>query len=252
MITTQLQPWAQMAPLIVDNLTVSAVSTLGQQGGKRLLAPVSLTLTRGELVGIIGESGSGKSLLAKALMGEAPPGYRLEGQVSCDQQQLALAAQDSRVLDPLRRVLQQLRRRLPAGHNDSHIAGAGLDAKLCQYFPHQLSGGMAKRVLFAQAQLQQRQWLIADEPCTGLDVKAADKLYQQLRALADDGRGVLAISHNLRQLVNVADRLVVLKSGQLVEIIRPQAIFMGQASAYTMALWHALPENSRRLNAKVA
>lgn len=225
--------------LNVTDLGVQAVS------GQWLLQPLSFSLQPGQIMGVIGGSGSGKSILADAMMGVVPRGFRRQGEMSLPHTDMALAAQSAAVLDPLRRVATQIRRRLADayGQNSSMMALARLPQQVGHCYPLELSGGMAKQALLTLAEVQQRPYLIADEPCCGLDPAATTHLYQHLRQLADEGRGIIVISHNLRALCQVADHLLVLRDGELVEQTTPMALASGQVSDYSRALWQSLPEN---------
>lgn len=206
-------------------------------------------MQRGEIVGVIGESGSGKSILAHALLGQVPAGYCRHGEVKATGT-LALSAQSAAVFDPLKTVGQHLARwradfayalrgvhalREAHTNDNSDIAGC---------YRHQLSGGMAKQACLAQAQVQSPAFIVADEPCAGLDEAQAETMYRQLRETArTEHQGMVIISHNLRQLLRWADRIVVLRDGRLVEVTTPSAMMDGQCHAYSQALWQALPEN---------
>ncbi|WP_223295962.1 ATP-binding cassette domain-containing protein [Shewanella sediminis] len=221
-----------------------------------LLAPLSFELTAGQLTGVIGASGSGKSLLAQALLGSVPRGFTLSGEVSLPQdQRVALSAQSASVLDPLRTVISQLKRRVSpgAGKRTSQLQRVNISRKIAACYPHQLSGGMAKKALLAQATWQQTDFVVADEPCCGLDTSSATELYRYLAKLAaQERRGVLVISHNLKHLLTVADDILVLKEGQLVEKTTPEKILKGLCAPYTYALWQAIPGNWGRTDAAVA
>lgn len=221
-----------------------------------LLSPLSFELTAGQLTGVIGASGSGKSLLAQALLGSVPRGFTLSGEVSLPQgQRVALSAQSASVLDPLRRVISQLMRRVSPemGNTTAQLPKVKINRKIAACYPHQLSGGMAKKALLAQATWQQTDFIVADEPCCGLDTPSATKLYRYLAQLAsEEHRGVLVISHNLKHLLTVADDILVLKEGHLVEKTTPDKILKGLCTPYTYALWQAIPGNWERTDAAVA
>ncbi len=220
-----------------------------------LLSPLSFELMPGKLTGVIGASGSGKSLLAQALLGSSPKGFKLSGDVSLPRgQRIALSAQSATVLDPLRRVISQLMRRasLSAGRGDG-LSKVEISRQIAVSYPHQLSGGMAKKALLAQATWQQTEFVVADEPCCGLDSANVIALYQHLAQLASsERRGVLVISHNLKQLLTVADDILVMKEGRLVEKTTPDKILKGLCAPYTHALWQAIPCNWERSDAAVA
>ncbi len=228
----------------VSLLKVNGLSIHSEE--MNLLSPLSFELTAGQLTGVIGASGSGKSLLAQALLGSAPRGFTLSGEVSLPQgKRVALSAQSASVLDPLRTVISQLMRRLSPGTSKRN-APLPVSRKIAACYPHQLSGGMTKKALLAQASWQQTAFIVADEPCCGLDAFSATELYRYLAKLAsEERRGVLVISHNLKHLLTVADDILVLKEGRLVEKTTPEKIFMGLCAPYTYALWQAIPGNWR-------
>ncbi|MCL1061684.1 ATP-binding cassette domain-containing protein [Shewanella benthica] len=247
-----------------------------------LLSPISFELKPGKIMGVIGASGSGKSLLASAILGDIPKGFSRGGKVTFSTEGLAnsddsfasvasvaLAAQSATVLDPLRTVLTQLLRRVKlttqrkAESTQSALLKTTLNTQsqytqlinrqIARCYPHQLSGGMAKKALLAQASWQQTDYILADEPCCGLDSQSAQDIYAHLSYLAkQETRGVLVISHNLKQLLSVADEILVLQEGQLVERTTPDKILSGMSHPYTQALWQAIPANWHKEKVKYA
>ncbi|GIU19775.1 MULTISPECIES: ATP-binding cassette domain-containing protein [unclassified Shewanella] len=220
-----------------------------------LLSPLSFSITKGEVLGVVGASGSGKSLLAQALLGQVPEGFSLSGQVIyAAGDRRVLAAQSASVLDPLRRISSQLNyalKRVPKGATRKQRFPLAADISRC--YRHQLSGGMAKRVLLAQACWQASEIMIADEPCCGLDTQSAEAIYQHLAYLArSENVAVMVISHNLRHLLTVADRILVLRDGKMVEITTSANIRSGACHSYTQSLWAALPEHWGQLDANAA
>lgn len=234
--------------LTVDKLSI-------QSEDISLLSPLSFSIVKGEVLGVVGASGSGKSLLAQALLGQVPDGFNLAGQVlyRCGDRRV-LAAQSASVLDPLRRIKSQLSyalSRVPKGKKRNKPFPLSADITAC--YRHQLSGGMAKRALLAQACWQASEIMIADEPCCGLDHQAAEGIYQHLAYLARTERvAVMVISHNLRQLLQVADRILVLRDGELVEITTSDNVRAGACDSYTQSLWAAMPEHWGLSNASAA
>ncbi len=229
-------------------LQVKQLAIVNQSANQYLLQPISFSLEPGEILGVIGESGSGKSLLAHAMLGQVPLGFKLQGEIQATGS-LALSAQSASVFDPIKSVKQHLSRWL--GRDTKHVQSSvadwdmwGIDREIAVSYRHQLSGGMAKRACLAQALVQSPNYVLADEPCAGLDEVGAERTYRQLRDKVDGEQlGLLVISHNLRQLLHWADRILVMRNGQLLDVTTPEAIKQGKCHIYSYALWQALPEN---------
>jgi dipeptide transport system ATP-binding protein len=241
---------------------------------------VDLTIDEGEVVGIVGESGSGKSVMALSLLGliDFPgrvgarrmtfAGHDLRGISDRERRELvgkdiAMIFQDPLAsLDPCYTVAHQLMEALAVhGTNleraDRAVrraralellqqveipdAAARLDA-----YPHQLSGGMAQRVMIAMAISCQPRLLIADEPTTALDVTVqAQVLDLLLRIQSETRMGLILITHDLAIVAETADRVIVMYAGQQVETGPLPEVFETPAHPYTQALLAALPENNR-------
>lgn len=235
---------------------------------------LDVSVDQGEMVAVIGASGAGKTLLAHALLGILPPNAVVEGALlfrgtpltqerleTLRGRHITLVPQSISALDPLMRVGTLVRRsaRL-AGHDRreaERLASAalqrhGLAAGVAELYPHQLSGGMARRVLLAAATVGGADMVIADEPTPGLDVPVALEVLADLRRLADEGRAVLIITHDLGLALPVVDRVVVMQDGRTVDEA-PRAAFAGDGEslghAYSRALWRALPQNGMHTDA---
>lgn len=227
------------------------ITGLGLQAGERaLVSGLDLALRPGELVALVGASGAGKSLSARACLGLLPPGlrhaagtieinvgdvvHRLTGAPSDAAALRALRGralgwlpQDSRgSLNPVWSVGAQLRRALrhagrPAGPEavEALLLEAGLrePARVAQAYAHALSGGMAQRVALALALAGRPPLLLADEPTTGLDSTVQAAVMASLRARVDAGLGLLFITHDLGLVRAYADRLLILDAGRVVE-----------------------------------
>lgn len=221
---------------------------------------VNLSLQSGEILAVVGASGSGKSLLAHAVLGILPYNAMTSGEMryrgelldAALQEQLrgremALIPQSVTYLDPLMRVGREV-----CGLYGSPADMAAtfrrlhLEERVQRLYPFQLSGGMARRVLFSTAVITDASLIIADEPTPGMDVKSAVEALQLLRELADVGKGVLLITHDIDLAVEVADTVAVFYEGRTVDMA-PAAAFHGDGSElvhpYTKALYHALPQN---------
>ena len=123
----------------------------------------------------------------------------------------------------------------------------GLPEVAHKRYPHQLSGGMARRVLTAIATVSHADLLIADEPTSGLDPEVCGMALQHMRSLADAGKAMLVITHDLDAVRHVADRIVVMQAGRTVETVDAATFASGQAQhPFTRALYHALPQNGFR------
>jgi peptide/nickel transport system ATP-binding protein len=230
------------------------------------LRGLSFGIARGEVLALVGASGAGKSLLAHALFGILPPNAIVGGALSFDDaaldaeslsrhrgRRMGLVPQSPSHLDPLVRCGTQLRwaarrsgRRLDATDVTSVLERFGLGADAARAFPHQLSGGMARRVMLAIATIGEPDLIVADEPTSGLDRANAGGVLETLRRQADDAKGVLLVTHDLVQALPVADRVAILRDGQLVGI-EPASAFSGDGntlqSPYARSLWRAMPEN---------
>lgn len=251
-----------------------SVSFLRYEGALRrtllhTLSDVNLEVGGGQLVALIGASGGGKSLLAHALVGLLPPNAVEGGAMTFDGQPLdmrariakrgraiALVPQSIAALDPTMRVESQVmlaarRAGCPAQSviaiAEAAMSRYGLDAIARSCMPHQLSGGMARRVLLAIATVSDPSLVILDEPTNGLDPDNAAAALHYARQLADDGKAVVVITHDLPAVLPLADAVTLLRDGATVETA-PAAAFTGNGerlrSAYARKLWAALPGNS--------
>lgn len=251
--------------LEIDRLSVGFVRYAGwfRRIASEPLRDVSLRARPGEVVALVGASGAGKSLLAHAVLGILPPTAQVTGAMRWQGEPLtvarqrllrgrsvALVPQALTYLDPSARARRQVAWAAQAAGRSAATALAteelkryGLGAVAQRNFPHELSGGMARRVLTAMATVAQAQLLIADEPTTGLDAQASSQSLEYLRGLADQGRTVLVISHDLAALTAVADRFVVLDAGRCVESVEADDFMVGRVTeAYTRDLRRALPQ----------
>lgn len=252
--------------LAVEHLAVS-FAQYDRGLRRRTLTPVvdmSLTVPAGEVVAVVGASGAGKSLVGLAVMGLLPPNAEEAGRVMVQGREvdpagrrglagsvLALLPQSGAFLDPTARVGAQVRRAAelagrpdPEGELSRVLESRGLPPDTARRFPHELSGGMVRRLLFGIATIGRPALVFADEPTPGLHPESAAAVLADIRALADDGVAVVLVTHDVDQALTVADRLVVVRSGRTVEEARPEQ-FAGDGGAlvdpYSRELWRALP-----------
>ncbi|MHA0041960.1 ABC transporter permease subunit [Deinococcus sp. PEB2-63] len=215
------------APLAVQDVTV-------RLGGEVILSGVTLDVRRGEFLALIGPSGGGKSTLLRVLAGLLRPE---SGRVQIGTPP-ALVFQDYRLL-PWRTALRNVQ--LPADLG----AGGGLSAPEAlqlvgmeaygPYFPAQLSGGMRARVALARALAQSGDVLLLDEPFAALDALVRERFNAELRHLHEKtGRTTVLVTHSIREAVWLADRVAVLRGGQIVEVLDTRG--EGRVSAYTDGL----------------
>lgn len=233
-----------------------------EQTDLQVISNLHLTVYPGEIVAIAGASGSGKSLLASAILGILPKNATVHGHLhykgreltEAMQRQLrgteiALVPQSVTFLDPLMKVGRQAdghRRPRPVQRRQSLFGRLELPDQTQQLYPFQLSGGMARRVLVSTALITDAQLVIADEPTPGMSLEQAVEALRLFREMADDGRAVILITHDIDLAVEFADRVAVFYAGTTVEIT-PASDFKKGAGAlrhpYSRALWRALPQN---------
>jgi oligopeptide/dipeptide ABC transporter ATP-binding protein len=254
------------APLLeVSELKVSFET---EDGTVRAVDGVSFSVGAGEVVAVVGESGSGKSVTSMTLMGlTRGPNARFEGTATFQGHDLIAAseAELQRIrggdiamvfqdpmssLDPVYRVGAQIVEQIRA-HDDEISKAAALDravelmervgvpharARLRSY-PHEFSGGMRQRVMIAMALSCSPKLLIADEPTTALDVTIQAQILEELRQLrAETGAGIILVTHDLGVVADIADRVVVMYAGRVVEQGTLDELFYDPQHPYTWGL----------------
>ena len=235
---------------------------------------VSLSVGRGEIVGLVGESGCGKSTLANAVMGLLPGSATVSGSVLLDGRELvglddeelrslrgdavSMVFQDPATsLDPIwpvgDQVAETIRAHRAVSRRDARteavrlMTEVGIPAAAERYAdpPHRLSGGMRQRIVIAAALANSPQVLLADEPTTALDVTIQAQILALIGSLREQrGTAVLLITHDLGVVAQVCDRVGVMYAGQLVEVGTAQELFDHPQHPYTRALLAALPSAS--------
>ncbi|MEU0167993.1 dipeptide/oligopeptide/nickel ABC transporter permease/ATP-binding protein [Streptomyces iakyrus] len=241
--------------LAVENL---AIGFDGRHGGVDVVDGVSFEVHPGEVLGLVGESGCGKSLTALAVMGLQPKGARVRGRVRFRQRDLlaepmrvrrgllghemAMIYQDAlSSLNPAMTIRAQLKqvvrrggRRAPA----ELLTMVGLDPeRTLRSYPHELSGGQRQRVLIAMALSRDPKLIVADEPTTALDVTVQAQVVELLLRLREElGFALILVSHDLALVADVTDRVVVMYGGQIVETGVTADLVEAPAHHYTRGL----------------
>lgn len=233
----------------------------------RPIRDLSLTVEPGRVTAVAGESGSGKSLLAHAILGLLPQNARTGGTISYDGapltaeraqalrgREISLIPQGVTYLDPMMEVGPQVRR----GRNDrstrvrcrAALERYGLGPEVEELYPFELSGGMARRVLIACAVADRPRLIVADEPTPGLDAQAAARVLGHFRELAEEGAGVLFITHDLELACAAAHKVVVLREGRTVDEVPARCFRTGEGLThpYSLALWRAMPKNGMEVS----
>ncbi len=236
-------------------------NALGQKDLK-VISDLHLTVRPGEVVAIAGSSGSGKSLLASAILGILPGNATVKGhlhykgeELTPDRQaalrgtEIALVPQSVSYLDPLMKVGKQAdghRKPYPTEKRRKLFEKFSLPEKTEKLYPFQLSGGMARRVLVSTALISDAQLIIADEPTPGMSLDQAMAALKMFRQMADDGKAVILITHDIDLAFHFADRVAVFYAGTTVETAPVEDFQTGPDALrhpYSKALWRALPQN---------
>jgi oligopeptide/dipeptide ABC transporter ATP-binding protein len=266
---------ASADPLLrVSNLSVSFHT---REGEVQAISDVSLTIDRRECLGVVGESGSGKSLTGAAIMGLLPRNAVVSGSIQFLGQELigareadlrnirgrriSLISQDAlTALNPVHTVGKQIGEAIQV--HDRTVSRAALRQKSIDLlglvgipdpsrrvddYPHEFSGGMRQRVLIAMSVANEPDLIIADEPTTALDVTVQAQILDVLARIQDrTSSSIMLITHDLGVVAGVADRVVVMYSGRLIEEGETDNIFYDTAHPYTRGLLASLPRLDAR------
>lgn len=252
--------------VILDIRNFSVAFEQYENGFKKTSLPtireLDVTIHEGEMVAVVGSSGSGKSLLAHGILGILPYNATLGGEIYYDGEllteerkkalrgnEIVLVPQSIAYLDPLMKIGAQIRKgkKDPASKEklDRIFEGYHLKQEVQKMYPFELSGGMNRRVLVSTAMMGNPRLVIADEPTPGLHMDMVRRVMSHFRELADQGAGVLLITHDLEQALEVADRVVVFYAGTTVEDAAVSDFKKEEdlRHPYSKALWRALPQN---------
>jgi peptide/nickel transport system ATP-binding protein len=247
--------------LSVQNLSVTF--TMYDQGLTQrqltVITELDLEVSSGEVVAVVGASGSGKSLLAHAVLGILPKNAQVDGEIlfkgspltperseALRGKEIALIPQSVGYLDPLMRVGSQVNRAAQLSGLSGQVTQVaveqtfnryGLASVVKRFFPFQLSGGMARRVLVSTAAVGKAQLIIADEPTPGLHPDVVKETLNHLRGLANEGKAVILITHDIEAALQVADKVAVFYAGTTVEIAAAKTSRMERYATPTPKLY---------------
>ena len=252
-----------MSLLAITNLSLSI-------HGFSILRDVTLTIDPGEVVAVTGESGSGKSMTALATMQLLPKGATTTGQIMLGVQDLTVLEEPAlcalrgndigmvfqepmTALNPVQTIGRQVSETIRI--HDTSISRQSAEERAAETltrvglpqdqfplsrFPHELSGGQRQRVVIAMAIALRPRLLIADEPTTALDVTTQAQILDLLKKLArEDGMGLLMITHDLAVVADMADRIIVMRAGEVVEQGETQTLLRNMQHPYTKILFAA-------------
>jgi oligopeptide/dipeptide ABC transporter ATP-binding protein len=256
------------ALLKVEDLSLSFIQYASglRQTELKVISNLSLQAYKGEILAVVGSSGSGKSLLAHAILGILPSNAKLDGKIEYNGEELtqerkeemrgkeiALIPQAITYLDPLMKISDQVMgcvekkdEGLMKKFQREIFQRYNLKPEVERMLPHELSGGMARRVLVSTAVISSSKLVIADEPTPGLDEKTLNETLSYFKDMADKGCAVILITHDIEAALKISHKIAVFYAGTILEIANVDDFKNNGENLrhpYTRALWNALPQN---------
>ena len=248
--------------LEVKNLNIgfNMYDKLLNQKLHQMVLELNVTIKKGEILAIAGSSGSGKSLMAHAILGILPKNTVVSAEIKFKNEivdedrlsqlrgkEITFVPQSIAYLDPLMTIEDQLMRKDINKQDFFKVMDTlGFTKADLGKYPFQLSGGMARRVLIANTILSKADLIIADEPTPGLSLDLAIEVLNHFRNMANDGKGILLISHDIDLVCNIADRMSIFYGGHILETLNTKDFLKGEKyirHPLTKAFWKALPQN---------
>ena len=245
----------------------------GRRGTLRALDDISFDIAPGEILGVVGESGAGKSLTGASIIGLLePPGRVAGGQIMLEGERIdqlnhqqmrhirgkrigAIFQDPLTSLNPLytvgRQITETIRAHLPVNESEARRRAISLledtgipaAAQRIDHYPHQFSGGMRQRVVIALALAAEPTLIVADEPTTALDVSIQAQIIQLLkRVCRERGAAVMLITHDMGVIAETCDRVAVMYAGRIVEIGPVHEVIHTPAHPYTAGLMASIPD----------
>ncbi len=245
----------------------------GRRGTLRALDDISFDIAPGEILGVVGESGAGKSLTGASIIGLLePPGRVAGGQIMLEGERIdhlnhqqmrhirgkrigAIFQDPLTSLNPLytvgRQITETIRAHLPVNESEARRRAISLledtgipaAAQRIDHYPHQFSGGMRQRVVIALALAAEPTLIVADEPTTALDVSIQAQIIQLLKRLCRErGAAVMLITHDMGVIAETCDRVAVMYAGRIVEIGPVHEVIHAPAHPYTAGLMASIPD----------
>jgi peptide/nickel transport system ATP-binding protein len=259
-----------MSLLSVKNLVVEFPN---RHGNLRALDGVSFDIVKGEILGVVGESGAGKSLTGAAIIGLLePPGRIASGEIYLNDMRIdqlnneammrirgkrigAIFQDPLTSLNPLysvgKQLIETIQTHLPLNNSQARqraidlLAETGIPAPEARidHYPHQFSGGMRQRVVIALALAAEPELIIADEPTTALDVSIQAQIIGLLKKICKErGAAVMLITHDMGVIAETCDRVAVMYAGRIAEIGPVQSVIHHPVHPYTKGLMAAIPD----------
>ena len=248
--------------LEVKNLNIgfNMYDKLLNQKLHQMVFDLNVTIKKGEILAIAGSSGSGKSLMAHAILGILPKNAVVSAEIKFKNEivdenrlsqlrgkEITFVPQSIAYLDPLMTIEDQLMRKDINKQDFFKVMDTlGFTKADLGKYPFQLSGGMARRVLIANTILSKADLIIADEPTPGLSLDLAIEVLNHFRNMANDGKGILLITHDIDLVCNIADRMSIFYGGHILETLNTKDFLKGEKyirHPLTKAFWKALPQN---------
>ena len=261
-----------MKLLEIKNLSISFTQYIKglEQRELKVISDLTMDIHDHEILAVLGASGSGKSLLAHAILGILPENANVSGTIKYKHQELtptlqeklrgkniSLIPQSVNYLNPLMKVKEQAigyiedenQKKLMLEKQRKIFEKYGHSEKVDEMYPFQLSGGMARKVLISTALLNSPDTIIADEPTPGLDEEAVNETIRDLIELKNNGVGMLLITHDILTAIKASDKIAIIYLGYVIEITKTENFLTGKnlLHPYTRALYDALPENEFKL-----